>query len=70
MQYMVVIEEADDGSFGAYVPDLPGCISCGDTREEAVQSIQEAIAVHLEIMREHGDEIPIPKSTAAIVNAA
>jgi predicted RNase H-like HicB family nuclease len=70
MQYTAIIEQSEDGSFGVYVPDLPGCISCGDTREEAIQSIQEAIRAHLEIMREHGDDIPTPKSTATTVNAA
>ncbi len=53
MQYPVVIEEGSS-SFGAYVPDLPGCIAAGDTREEVLQLIQEAIGFHIEGMKEDG----------------
>ncbi len=70
MEYTVVIERADDGSFSAHVPDLPGCISCGDTREEALEMIKEAIRGHIETLREHGDPVPKPRSTAAVVDAA
>lgn len=52
MDYVVIIEKALDGSYSAYVPDLPGCISCGDTPDEVRQLIQEAISLHLELMRE------------------
>ncbi len=70
MEYTVVIERADDGSYSAYVPDLPGCISCGDTREETLEMIKEAIRGHIETLREHGDPVPAPRSTAGVVNAA
>ena len=43
MEYTVIIEPADDGTFSVYVPDLPGCVSTGRTREEAIESIREAI---------------------------
>ncbi len=58
MKYMVVIEEGED-SYGAYVPDLPGCVAVGDTRNEVLTLIQEAIVLHLEMLRE--DNLPIPR---------
>ena len=62
MQYAVMIEQADDGSYSAYVPDLPGCVSCGDTQEEAEQLIKEAVALHIESLRQHGEAVPRPKT--------
>jgi predicted RNase H-like HicB family nuclease len=62
MNYAVVIEKGSD-SYGAYVPDLPGCSVVGETREEVVQLIQEAIDLHLQSLKEHGDEIPPPASS-------
>jgi len=69
MKYAVVIEEGPK-SFGAYVPDLPGCIAVGETRAEALQLIQEAIELHLEGLQEQGECIPSPLSTVEIVNVA
>ena len=69
MRYTVVIEEGPE-SFGAYVPDLPGCVAAGQTRTEAMQLIREAIAFHLEGLREEGAEIPIPHSSAEQVEVA
>lgn len=66
MQYTVIIERGEN-SFGAYVPDLPGCVAVGETREEVVQLIQEAIEFHLEGMREDGLDIPEPTSTSELV---
>jgi predicted RNase H-like HicB family nuclease len=66
MQYLVVIEEGDSG-YGAYVPDLPGCIAAGETREEVLALIQEAIDFHIEGLKDHGDPIPRPSSTAQVV---
>ena len=70
MDYTVVIEGADDGSFSAYVPDLPGCVSCGDTPGQGLDSIQEAIKAHLERLRESGAAVPRPRSIASVVHAA
>ncbi len=67
--YTVVIEKGA-GNYGAYVPDLPGCISTGMTVEETKQNIQEAIQLHLDGMREDGETIPQPSTTAAIVEVA
>lgn len=70
MQYTVVLEQADDGSFSAYVPDLPGCVSCGDTEEEAMEMIREAIRGHVAVLRDNGEPVPPPRSTARRVDAA
>jgi predicted RNase H-like HicB family nuclease len=67
MEYVVVIEPADDGSFSAYVPDLPGCISCGDTVEELRNNIREAIQFHIESLESHGEPVPVPISQACTV---
>ena len=69
MQYTIVIEQTPR-NFSAYVPDLPGCIATGATREEVVRQIREAIEFHLEGMREQGEPIPEPQSTAAVVDVA
>ena len=66
MQYLVVIEQGPT-SFGAYVPDLPGCVAVGETREEVTQLIHEAIEFHVEGMREDGLAIPEPHSTSELV---
>ena len=66
MQYLVVIEQGDTG-FGAYVPDLPGCIAAGETRDEVLELIQEAIDFHIEGLREQGAPIPAPASSGQIV---
>ncbi len=60
MKYRVLIEQDEDGVYVAEVPALPGCISQGQTREEAVESIREAIAAYLESLEAHGDPIPPP----------
>ena len=62
MKYMVIIEQGEN-SYGAYVPDLPGCVAVGDTREEVLALIQEAIILHLEMLQE--DDLPIPKPRSA-----
>ena len=69
MEYMVVIEQGDDG-YGAYVPDLPGCVAVGETREEVLVLIQEAIVLHLELLREEGLPIPQPHSVSEYVAVA
>ena len=69
MRYAIVIERGDT-SYGAYVPDLPGCVAVGETREEAVKLIHEAIEAHLELLREDGEVIPEPRSTADYAEVA
>jgi predicted RNase H-like HicB family nuclease len=63
MRYAIVIEQGES-SYGAYVPDLPGCVAVAATREEAVKLIHEAIAQHIELLREEGLPVPEPRSTA------
>ena len=69
MNYLYIIEPGDDGSFSAYVPDLPGCVSCGDTLDELRVMIREAIAVHIESLRQFGEPVPPPTSRAKTVAA-
>lgn len=63
--YMGVVERGLNGSFGVYFPDLPGCVSAGDSFEEAVTGGQEALDLHLEVMREDGLTIPDPSPVTA-----
>ena len=58
MKFRVLIEKDEDGAFVAEVPSLPGCISQGKTRDEAVRNAQEAITAYLESLKEHGEPIP------------
>ena len=69
MKYAVVIEKGPE-SFGAYAPDLPGCVAAGNSRKEVVKLIQEAIELHLQSLRDHGDEIPPPASSFEFVDVA
>ena len=69
MRYAIVIEKAE-GNYSAYVPDLPGCVSTGATVEETEKSIREAIALHLDGMREDGTPIPQPLSHVEYVEVA
>lgn len=66
MQYVVVIEKAAN-NYSAYVPDLPGCIATGSTREETEAEIRSAIQFHLEGIVEDGDPIPEATTTASVV---
>ncbi len=68
-KYLVVIEQADDGSYSAYLPDLPGCVSCGDSVNEVKIMIQEALEFHLDGMRHAGLPIPTPTTISDYVGA-
>jgi len=61
MEYVVIVEQGPT-SFGAYVPDLPGCVAVGDSREETMRLIREAIEMHIESLRENGESVPEPHS--------
>ena len=69
MRYMVVLEQGPT-SFGAYVPDLPGCVAVGESQQEALQLIQEAIEFHLEGLKEEGLLIPLPHSSSTFVEVS
>ncbi|MGH7981827.1 MAG: type II toxin-antitoxin system HicB family antitoxin [Candidatus Udaeobacter sp.] len=66
MRYAIVVEKGP-ASYGAYVPDLPGCIAAGETKGEVLKPIREAIEFHLDGMRAEGFAIPEPSSTAEYV---
>lgn len=66
MRYLVVVEKGPS-SYGAHVPDLPGCIAAGETKEEALSLIREAIEFHLEGLKQEGLPIPTPVSTSEVV---
>ena len=61
MEYVVIIEQGES-SVGAYVPDLPGCVAVGETRDEAMELIREAVELHIESLRENGEPVPAPHS--------
>ena len=69
MTYTVIIENAG-ANYSAYVPDLPGCITTGTTRDETMRNMREAIEFHLEGMREDGEPIPAPTTTATVIEVA
>ena len=58
MKYRVLIEVDEDGIFCARIPALPGCLSDGETREEALANIREAAELYIESLKKHGDPIP------------
>jgi predicted RNase H-like HicB family nuclease len=67
MKYRVVVETDEDGVFVATVPALPGCVSDGRTRAEAIENIKEAIAAYLESIVKAGDPMPEPAYDSEIV---
>ncbi len=69
MRYAVAIERAE-GNYSAYVPDLPGCVATGATLEEVEREIREAVAFHVEGMREDGLPVPQPTSTVEYIELA
>jgi len=66
MKYAVVVEKGET-SFGAHVPDLPGCVAVAETRDEVLRLIEEAIQFHIESLREDGLPIPAPTSSVEFV---
>jgi predicted RNase H-like HicB family nuclease len=67
MQYLVVVEKSENG-FGAYVPDLPGCVAAAESRKEVISLIQEAIEFHIAGLRQSGDPVPQPTSQSELVD--
>ena len=67
MRYLVVVEKGPT-SFGAYVPDLPGCVVAGESRDEVLALIREAIEFHIEGLKQDGQPVPPPSSTGEIVD--
>lgn len=69
MRYLVVIEQGQT-SWGAHVPDLPGCIAVAESRDEVIRLIREAIAFHIEGLRERGEPIPAPSSEGELIETS
>ena len=69
MKYTVVIERTPN-NYAAYVPDLLGCVASAGTRKAVLKEIREAMAFHIEGMREDGEPIPEPQTTATVVDVA
>ena len=69
--YLVIIEPEEDGSgFGAYVPDLRGCVATGKTSEETFARISYSIPLHIQSLKEHGEPVPPPSAIAERVSVA
>ncbi|MGA2780206.1 MAG: type II toxin-antitoxin system HicB family antitoxin [Steroidobacteraceae bacterium] len=66
MEYLVVIEKSEN-SYGAYIPDLPGCVAVGSTRREALRLIREAVTLHIEGLRNKGEPIPPATSKSEMI---
>lgn len=66
MRYRVLIEPDEDGVFVTEVPALPGCISQGRTRAEALTNVKEAIAAYLDSLEKHGEPVPPPISEEVV----
>jgi predicted RNase H-like HicB family nuclease len=69
-EYVVIFERAEDGGWGAYLPDLPGVVALGSTREEVAAGIQEALDAYAEEMRTLGQPLPAPVAVTGTVAAA
>ncbi len=69
MEYTIVIEKTPEND-AAYVPDLPGCVATGTTRDEAIREIEAAIVLHIQSLRERGEPVPAPQCSAAVVDVA
>ena len=68
MKQYAVIYEKGETNWGAIVPDLPGCVSIGDTLKEVQENVKEAIKLYLEVLAERGDKIPEPSIKVGWVN--
>jgi len=66
MRYMVVVERGET-SWGAHVPDLPGCVAVGESREEVLRLIREAIELHIDGLKQDGQPVPTPTSEGEFV---
>jgi predicted RNase H-like HicB family nuclease len=66
VEFLVVVEKGKS-NYGAYVPDLPGCVAVGDTRREVLKLIREGIQLHLKALRSAGEPVPTPSSRSEIV---
>lgn len=63
--YAIIIERGDDGGFGAWSPDVPGCVALGDTEAETLAEMEEAIRLHLDVLRERQESLPVSATVSA-----
>lgn len=68
-KYLIIVEKTNTG-YSAFSPDVPGCGSTGETKEEVERNIQEAIAFHIEGLRQEGYEIPEPSTYSSYIDIA
>jgi predicted RNase H-like HicB family nuclease len=68
-EYVVIYEQAEDGAWGAFIPDLPGVVALGTTRSEVTERIQEALAAFADDLRDRGRSLPVPHHAAGVVAA-
>lgn len=64
--YAVIVERGEDGGYGAWSPDLPGCVAVADSYDECVTLMREAIPLHIDSLRANGDPIPLPVTVAVL----
>ena len=69
MRYTIIIDRGPN-NFSAYAPDFPGCVAAAETEEETIKLMQEALAMHIEDMRQRGEPIPEPSSVRQVEIAA
>jgi predicted RNase H-like HicB family nuclease len=69
VKFLVVVERGEK-SWGAYVPDLPGCVAVGESRDEVVRLAKEAIDLHVADLKDRGESVPQPTSEGELVDAA
>ena len=67
MDYVVILEKGES-SYGAYLPDIPDCVAVGETKEEAIRLIREAVELHLEALRKQGAALPAPLSSIEFIH--
>jgi predicted RNase H-like HicB family nuclease len=68
-EYVVIYEQAEDGAWGAFIPDLPGVVALGTTRPEVAERIQEALSAFADDLRDRGRSLPVPHHAAGVVAA-
>lgn len=68
-EYLIIYERAEDGSWGAWVPDIDGVVAAGDTRDEVEALMREALPAHIKAMRENGETVPGPQNLAGYIAA-
>jgi predicted RNase H-like HicB family nuclease len=68
-EYVVIYEQAEDGAWGAFIPDLPGVVALGTTRQEVTERIQEALSAFADDLHDRGRSLPVPHHAAGVLAA-